>query len=152
MSMKIRNVPPLGREPGGPQALDAHHEGVARPAAFRRTLSDLSQTEHASQLSDLAARIDEQGERLVKRADINEFEKYRALVRSFLDEVVSNGYEFSRENSLEARGRHRFFATVKTVNKTLDEMAKDLLEQQADNLSLLGQVDEIRGLIVDMML
>jgi uncharacterized protein YaaR (DUF327 family) len=47
--------------------------------------------------------IDEQGARLSDKVDVKEFEKYRRLIREFLDEIVSNGYNFSREDAYASR-------------------------------------------------
>ncbi|NLT57740.1 MAG: YaaR family protein [Clostridiales bacterium] len=147
--MKIRN---LGVAAPDLQSLHGQDRTPAadRPLLFRKRLTELTQEQHRAYMEDLIVQIDEQGGRLTRRADLREFERYRALVRRFLDEVVSNGYAFSRENTFGPKGRQRLFAVVRTVDKKLDEMAASLLRGQADNLSLVEQVDEIRGLIVDL--
>lgn len=119
---------------------------------FQRTLNQLSTEQQAARLRELADKIDTQAEKLTKRADIREFEKYRQLIKEFLDEVVSNGYAFNKENSFGTRGRHRFFATVKTIDEKLDEMAKEIISDQAENIDLVHKIDDIRGLILDMIL
>ena len=40
---------------------------------------------------------------------------------------------------------------VNVVNEKLDALAKGMLMDQADNLKILKQVNEIKGLIVDLM-
>ena len=150
--MKVRNVHALDQSMITTHAVDQIHDPAARPLVFQKTMTLLSEEHHNQHLTGLMQQIDEQGARLGKRVEISEFEKYRTLVRSFLEEIVSNSYSYSRENSLESRGRHRFFATVKTVNEKLDSMAKELLSGQSSNLTLLAQVDEIRGMLVDVMM
>lgn len=131
---------------------EAHDGGFDKSISFRRALSDLSQEQYEAHLTELVGKIDEQAQKLTKRADIKEFEKYRSLIKEFVDEVVSNGYAYSKDNSFASRGRHRFFATVKTVDQKLEAMAKEVLSGQSDSISLLHQIDDIRGLILDMML
>jgi uncharacterized protein YaaR (DUF327 family) len=148
--MKVSNI---NRTDSGPPAVKNSGRGDAgvKSLEFRRTLDNLSQQEQESRLRDMASEINTQGEKLGKRADIKEFEKYRELIRNFLDEIVSSGYTFTKEDTYASRGRHRLIATVKTVNTKLDELGKEVISAQSENISLLGKIDEIRGLLVDMM-
>jgi len=125
---------------------------AAEPAVFRRTLTDLSKEMHASRLQEMKNAIDEQGRRLSDRVDVGELEKYRRLIREFLDEIVSNGYSFSREDAYASRGKHRYIATVKIVDEKLDALGKEVMKEQADRIEVLGMIDDIRGLLLDLMM
>jgi len=150
--MKVRNVNKTDFGPLGTRQIDRTGEPEGTAVSFKRTLTDLSREQYEAHMNSLMEKIDEQAARLTSRADIREFQKYRQMLKEFLDEVVSNGYAFSKDDAFGARGRHRFFATVKTIDGKLDEMAKDLLSGQADNVDLLHKIDDIRGLILDIML
>ena len=119
---------------------------------FHRTLTDLSEEKHAAKLEEMIKGIDEQGARLSERVDVKEYEKYRRLIREFLDEIVSNGYTFSKEDAYASRGRRRFIATVRIVDEKLDELGKEVIKDQADNIGIVNRVDDIRGLLLDLML
>ena len=121
-------------------------------SAFRRTLTDLSQDMYAARIAEMKNEIDEQGKRLADRVDVRELEKYRRLIREFLDEIVSNGYTFSREDAYASRGKHRYIATVKIVDEKLDAIGKEVLKEQADKIEILNKVDDIRGLLLDLMM
>ena len=121
-------------------------------STFRRTLTDMTQEMREAKLNEMREAIDEQGKRLGERVDVKEFEKYRRLIREFLDEIVSNGYTFSREDAYASRGRHRYIATVKVVNEKLDELGKAVISEHADQIDLVHKIDDIRGLLLDMML
>ena len=126
--------------------------GVEAPL-FRRTLSDMSQEMYTAHLLQIKKNIEDQAERLADKVDVKEYEKYRKLIREFLDEIVSNGYTFTRENAFAARGsRHRYIATVETINKTLDELGKEVIKDQSDKLEILSRIDDIRGLLMDLMM
>ncbi|MDR3278630.1 MAG: YaaR family protein [Oscillospiraceae bacterium] len=148
--MKVQNVNRTAQDLGRPRGAPAN--GGTRPLIFQKTMSGLSAQLRDAHFQSLIAGIDAQGDRLSKRADVKELEKYRELIRGFLDEVVSNGYAFSKENAYASRGRHRVFATVKTVDAKLNELAKEVFSEQADSLAILGKVGEIHGLLVDIML
>jgi len=120
-------------------------------SAFHRTFTDVSNNMYIARLSEMKNEIDLQGERLANRTDVQEFEKYRKLIRIFLDEIVSNGYTFSKEDAYASRGKHRYIATVKVVDEKLEELAKEVVKEHADKIEILDKLDDIRGLLLDLM-
>jgi len=107
---------------------------------------------YAARLAEMKKSIDEQGKLLADRVDVKEYEKYRRLIREFLDEIVSNGYTFSREDTYASRGRHRYIATVRIIDEKLDELGKEVMKEQADKIEILHKIDDIRGLLLDLMM
>lgn len=133
------------------RSTDAKGTNETEGNVFRRTLTDLTSEMHSQKLNEMREEIDRQAEILGDRVDVKEFEKYRKLIRDFLDEIVSNGYTFSREDAFESRGRHRYIATVNIINKKLDELGKEVMKEQADKIEVLHKLDDIRGLLMDIM-
>ena len=95
--------------------------------------------------------ITQQGHRLGKRRDIRDMKQYRKLIQEFMNEIVSHSHEFSRENFLDKKGRHRVYGIIRQVNQALDELAEELLAEEKDNISILSKIDEIRGLLLDIL-
>jgi len=131
---------------------DGGNQGDGDTKVFRRTLTDMSNELYTERLNKMREDIEEQAARLSDRVDVREFEKYRRLIREFLDEIVSNGYTFSREDAYASRGRHRYIATVQVIDRRLDEMAKEVMKEQSDQIEVLNAIDDIRGLLLDMMM
>jgi len=121
-------------------------------SAFRRTLTDMSKEMYTARLTEMKDEIDKQGKILSDRVDVREFEKYRRLIREFLDEIVSNGYTFSREDAYASRGRHRYIATVQVVDEKLDALGKEVIKEHSDQIEILNKIDDIRGLLLDLMM
>ena len=113
--------------------------------------SNVEDAELNSRLNQLMTQITEQGERIAKHTDIADMKRYRELVKDFMNEVVNRSHEFSRENFLDRRGRHRVYGIVKLVDKNLDDLATELLKDEKDNLTILSKVGEIRGLLIDIL-
>jgi len=130
----------------------ARNAGEVENSAFRRTLTDLSGEMHKARLAEMREDINKQGERLADRVDVKEFEKYRRLIREFLDEIVSNGYTFSKEDAYGSRGKYRQMATVNIIDEKLDELGKEVMKEQADQISIIHKIDDIRGLLLDIMM
>lgn len=112
--------------------------------------SNVEDAELNSRLNQLMTQITEQGERIAKHTDIADMKRYRELVKDFMNEVVNRSHEFSRENFLDRRGKHRVYGIVKLVDKNLDDLATELLKDEKDNLTILSKVGEIRGLLIDI--
>lgn len=113
--------------------------------------SKIDNTELYDKLKQMMEDIAAQGERLAKHVDIKDMKRYRELIRDFVNEVVANSHEFSRENFLDRRGRHRVYGLVKLVDKELDELAQELMKEEKNGLNILAKVDEIKGLLLDMI-
>ncbi|MBR6221948.1 MAG: YaaR family protein [Lachnospiraceae bacterium] len=119
--------------------------------SFKFTLtSNIAEGELKEKLESLMKSIDEQGKRISEHMDIRDMKKYRSTIKEFMNEVVSRSHEFSRENFLDRRGRHRVYGIIKQVDDNLDELAKELVKEEKDNLAILGKIDDIRGLLLDI--
>lgn len=113
-------------------------------------VSNIEEKDLQNKLGSLMDQITEQGERIAKHMDVADMKKYRSLVKEFMNEVVTHSHEFSRENFLDRRGRHRVYGIVRLVDKNLDDLAQELVKDEKDNLTILNKVDEIRGLLLDI--
>lgn len=132
--------------------VDMKSTAHATTESFKFTLvSNIEEKELQAKLGSLMDQITEQGDRLAKHMDIGDMKRYRGLVKDFLNEVVNRSHEFSRENFLDRRGRHRVYGIVRLVDKNLDDLAQELVKDEKDTLSILGKVDEIRGLLLDII-
>lgn len=101
-------------------------------------------------LSSMMQEITQQGDRISKKMDVRDMKKYRALIKEFMNEVVSRSHKFSRENFLDRKGRHRVYGIIRQVDDTLDELARELVKDEKDHIAVLNKIDEIRGLILDI--
>ena len=118
---------------------------------FRFTLNRISDEGLAEKLKGLIGEIQVQGKRVSEHVDFAEFKIYRGLIADFIREIVSSSHEFSRENFLDRRGRHHVYGIVRLVNQDLDELAQELLKKEKNHLTILEKIDEIHGLLLDML-
>lgn len=138
---QVQNQAPIENSTQAPKGDDS----------FKFTLiSHIENNELQEKLSNLMKDIEAQGEKIAKHMDIRDMKRYRSLVKEFMNEVAANSHEFSRENFLDRRGRHRVYGIVKEVDKSLDDLAKELLNDEKDNLAILNKIDDIRGMLLDI--
>ena len=120
--------------------------------SFKFTLiSNIEEQGLQERLSLMMEEITMQGKKLGKHMDVRDMKRYRALIKEFMNEIVSRSHEFSRENFLDRRGRHRVYGMVRLVDSKLDELARELIKDEKDHLLILSRIDEIRGMLLDII-
>ena len=131
--------------------MEAPKNNASKSEDFKFTLiKNIDEAELQDKLSTLMKDIEEQGAKIAKHMDIKDMKRYRELVKGFMNEITSRSHEFSRENFLDRRGRHRVYGIVREVDKNLDDLAQELMKDEKDNLAILGKIDDIRGLLLDI--
>lgn len=114
--------------------------------------SHIAESELQEKLTGLMSEIVAQGEKISKKKDIRDMRRYRGLIKDFMNEIVNRSHEFSRENFLDRKGRHRVYGIIRLVDTTLDELAKELCKEESDNMAILAKIGEIRGLLLDIFM
>ena len=127
-----------------------HSEAASRPASFRMEMSRLTRANCEQKLAEMNQNILEQGRLMARRCDLLQFKRYKEMIAEFMYEAVRFAYEFKKQSTLDARGRHRMYALIKRINKKLEELTRQLLSGEADNLAIMAAVDELRGLLLDL--
>jgi len=115
--------------------------------------TDLAKAEDAlsqERLSELLAKIDEQGKRLGEMPTYAELKAYRELVRSFLGEAVGRAYTLQAQTGWDRHGRQKIYAGVKEIDQHLAALAEDVRHGQERQLQIMGRLDAIRGMLVDL--
>ncbi len=144
MDIKVNDVSEV-------QRTEAKRKIEKSDGSFKFTLiSNIEEQDLQERLSGMMEEITEQGDKISKHMDIKDMRKYRELVKGFLNEVVNRSHKFSRENFLDKRGRHRVYGIIKLVDKNLDELASELVKDEKDHLAIVGKIDDIRGLLLDI--
>lgn len=122
-------------------------------STFKFTLiSQIEENDLQERLKGMIEEISRQGELISKRKDIKDMKKYRASIKGFLNEVLSRSHQFSRENFLDKKGRHRVYGIIRLVDENLDKLAEALMMDEKDNISILNTIGEIRGLLLDILM
>lgn len=120
--------------------------------AFREQLGHQLKEDYRRHFNDLLDELTALADTILGRIDISSFERYRGQLRELLTEAIKNAYVLSSEYVTDMNGRQRVFATINIIDTKLDDLAKDILHENSDKLDFLSRVDEIRGLIMDMLL
>lgn len=144
--MKINQLTQIAK------AAEVSHENQVSDETFKFTLmSQIDEEGLKERLTLLFEDITMQGKKISKHTDVKDMKKYRALVKDFINEIVNRSHKFSRENFLDRRGRHRVYGIIRLIDQNLDDLARELMKEEKDNIAILSKVDEIRGLLLDIL-
>ncbi|GHT66918.1 hypothetical protein FACS1894110_11430 [Spirochaetia bacterium] len=93
------------------------------------------------------------GDELRNRPFPEEIIRYKRAVRDFLHYVVENDYTVEKYSrySKPLKPKLRDFVQVQVVDKKLEDMAAMLMTSQMNQLELLARLEEITGLLVDLL-
>ena len=146
--VKINNV----RSGGTPVLPEREAAGHPEKVGGRFT-ADLSKAQDSlskEKMNELLDKITEQGRRLGEVPTYAELKAYRELVRSFLGEAVGQAYTLQSQTGWDRQGRQKMYAVVKEIDHQLAELAEDVRQGQERQLQIMGRLDAIRGMLVDL--
>lgn len=138
---------------------EAEKEAIA--AGYPPEIARLSIEEAAVFLKD---NVDKAGNKLSDNQSAENIAEFRNTVRLFIKYVVDNNYIEYKKNRRGFSNPAQFFSKyndkkrprdprliIETINQKLDSMVRDTLLMQSNNLKILQEADEIKGLIVDLL-
>ncbi len=129
----------------------AKEEFALEQEGLPKEIAGLDTEEAAIYLKDQA---DMAADVLKEHQTPKEFADYRKKVSQFLKYVTKNNFEIKKR---ERRGFSKSGKPLNpqykivVINQKLDEMAKWLLSTHKETFNMLERIDELKGLIVDIM-
>jgi uncharacterized protein YaaR (DUF327 family) len=129
---------------------DRRNEMNPSKTTFADTLQKKGEADLDTRLNKLMSEINRQGEQLAKNMDIKELKQYKKLIAEFMDEVVNSSLKYSKHNQFDRRGRHKVYAIVKKVNAKVEELSREFLKEEKDNIKILESIGTIKGMLLDI--
>ncbi|MFY9381475.1 MAG: YaaR family protein [Eubacteriales bacterium] len=132
-------------------------QSVQKPTAgsssgvFKQALDQSLRENYKERVESLFNDIKREVAGIMDGVDFVKFERYRTLIRDLLAEVVNNAFSVSREYIFDKQGKQRVYSTVSVIDEKLDKLASELLTSNMEVIKFLERMDEIRGLITDLL-
>ncbi len=120
--------------------------------SFAAELSDAVNETYFANVEEMLADLEAQERRFVDMQSLIELEKYKSMVKNILRFIMEEGFENKslrlsfkerRQNSMEK-------TVVETIDRNLVEISM-MITKSSDGFALLKKIDEIRGLICDLV-
>jgi hypothetical protein len=136
-----------GRLGGGFLSFLRSSEDAATAKASEPRLEVLSEEEVQALLDE----IHQAGDRLKDNPTMTNTLAYKEAVQDFLSGVVGGGFGVEEHTSGSSIHKRKRFTLVQVINRKLERLAALMLESQQSQIDLLAKVEEINGLLVDLM-
>jgi uncharacterized protein YaaR (DUF327 family) len=105
------------------------------------------------------------GDILQSRPFPDEILRYKQAVRNFINYVINNAYVLDHEKGLENRFKPQYkgslwtdeakagkrYTKIQVIDKKLEDLAAMLLTGQKNKMKLVSRLEEIRGLLIDLL-
>lgn len=128
--------------------------GAAQPRAgvervsFGQQLQGAQHSADVQTLQGMIARIDAQAQRLLKHPIPAEVASYREAVRRFMKEASERIGKADKRTDR----RNRTLILLREVDAKLARLVEDVLGGQTDPLALAASINELRGLLMDVLM
>ncbi len=120
--------------------------------AFLEKFEKIKSENVKEELENIFAKITEQADKIGEKMYLKDVLEYKKLVKEFLSVATQNSHQFQNQNFLDRRGRHRNYSIVKTVDRELDTLTREFINGQIDHMGVLKKIDDIRGMLLDIMM
>jgi len=102
-------------------------------------------------LHELLDEVHSAGDALSRRPFPPEITAYRTAVRNFINYVVENSYDTEEQKSGINILKQKKFTLIRVIDSKLEGMAAAILRSQLNQLEILEKLDEIKGLLVNLL-
>jgi uncharacterized protein YaaR (DUF327 family) len=132
------------------RASSPEHKTTLQPTSFAEELQSAVMEEVGEKVDfeELIKTVDECGRELLERPDARRLERYKAAIKRFVLAAIQKTY---RVKVVEARGANpKLYVFIEKIEVKLAELTKTVLSSHRNPLRLLAQLEELRGLLLDL--
>lgn len=124
------------------------YEKISRK--FTEALEEELNQYHQDKLNEVLSKIDDAAKKLKESLTIEDLLNYKKLVKKFLKEATNGMLKYTKREQIDIRGRKKIYSIIEKVNKKLEKLTEEFLNNNIKNLEILKMIDDIRGLLVDI--
>jgi len=127
-----------------------NRQAAAENQTFQKLVQSQAQNLKAQELQQLIKNISLQGDKLAHIRTLREMAKFKRMIKGFLQETVSNGYQLQGSHHFSFDGSSRKLAMIKEVDEKLVELTEEMMNQEKKTVDILDLIGEIKGLLINI--
>ena len=120
---------------------------VSEKKDFSQSFNQARDRKSEEQLNKMIEEINKRGNRLVTTKTYGDVIAYKKMIKEYLASILKFMYDTKKDVSF---WQTQYFVTVETIDERLEELTKELMAEERENLNVAATIDEIQGLIVDI--
>lgn len=118
--------------------------------SFAQTLKNERLAIFNTDMDKLLELLKSQADKFLKSPDLAILKSYKETLKSFLSKIKNEYLSLKEEFSTPRDGEQKLYQLVEMASKEVDALTKETLTDSA-SVKLLADLDEIRGLVVDIL-
>jgi uncharacterized protein YaaR (DUF327 family) len=141
-------------------------KGKSAPDVFRSYIESETLTANAvkgvagfdedADLEELLDDVHQNGEHLIKSPAMDSISEYKKSVKKFIQYVLKQSItvesiEGAKFNKFKPSNKQKRYTLISTIDDKLEKLASGILMNQGRQLNLLAKVEEINGLLVNLI-
>ena len=130
--------------------LDEPKTAVRKGTDFGKVLAQTHKLQD-QELEIFLRRLESQGEKLAKSHALQDLIEFKNMVKDFLKTTLGKSRILQEETFWDFSGQPRAMSRVTKINRALEELGEQVLSSQAESLTILAKINEIKGLIIDLL-
>ena len=137
------------REKTQPREFSNLVESAAEDAEL--TPQDFDEAQRRHSVEELLDAVFSTGDSLKKAPTLEAIREYRRHVKAFVKFTVAHSIAVEETTSGSNILKRKRFTMVKVIDEKLEALAVSVLAAQRDQLAILAQIDEINGMLVNLV-
>ncbi|GMO27530.1 MAG: YaaR family protein [Spirochaetaceae bacterium] len=126
---------------------------LLKETIYKDAVFDLEKTSQDGQTTEeIVDNLRSAGDALKKNPRPGEIKAYRDAVQTFIKYVLQNGFEVQEKMGIKRINKPQIVRTnIKIIDKKLEQLAAAVMTGQVEQIKLLASIDEISGLLVNLL-
>ncbi len=129
------------------KSLPKLNKNISNNNDFSGALNNAYKSKTKDELEDYVNQIKKIGNRLIITQNYIDVMAYKNVIKDYLKSVVEYMYSINKNASFWDT---QYFTTVDTINNKLEELTKEIVYGQKENIDVAATIDNIQGLLVDI--
>ncbi len=141
-------------KPNGPKERSITKRGPLSSVSVKHSLflETLQQQDKPQiDLDIVLEQIEQYAHQFRQQATFENLRLYKKVIRAFLSTMVNEIYHVKEKSFIDRYGRRRVFTRVEQIDQKLEELTRLVLSKQLPTIDLAKRIDEIRGLLLDIL-
>lgn len=124
---------------------------TVKQSIFINELSSIEEIKTKEELQKVFEEVEQAGEIFKKMPTFTHLNHFKSLIQKFMNKIVKDGYKVNSITSQRIGKDDKILTTIKKIDTTLEELSEKLLNKENDAIKLAAKVDEIKGLLLDLI-
>jgi uncharacterized protein YaaR (DUF327 family) len=117
--------------------------------SFNSVLTDRMSFDFQGSIDELFNDLQEEEKNFLSNQTLYYLNRYRSIIEKILKKIINEGFETQKLKRL--RKDKADFVIVKKINEKLFEIAREITGRNNKAFNLLKTIEEIRGLVFDLL-